>query len=98
MGGLRDPSLPERSNRNLIQIIYEATYQSVLVGNIVCKFQFVKRNNFLHPLFARSWRIRVNVHPLGHFWVSFPGDNPATEKMMLKVCFGECSTIFYASN
>ena len=96
MGGL--PSLPAQSNRNLIQIIYEATYQSMLVGYIVGEVQFMKRNYFLHPLFTSSRGIRVNIHPLGHFRVRFPGDNPSTENMMLEVCFAESSTIFYASN
>lgn len=53
-----------------------STYKSMLVGDIVGKFKFVKVDDFGHPLLASGWAVGVNVHPLWHFGVSLTGHHP----------------------
>ena len=53
------------------------TYQSMFVRYVVCKFEFMKGDNFLHPLFSSCRTVRMNVHPLGHLRVSFASNNPS---------------------
>jgi len=53
------------------------TYKSVLVGNVVSQLEFVKIDDFRHPLFTSSRTVRVNVHPLWHFGVGLPCHHPA---------------------
>ena len=56
------------------------TYQSVLVRYVVCKFEFMEGDYFLHPLFSSCRTVRMNVHSLGHLRVSFAGNNPSATK------------------
>ena len=55
------------------------TYQSVLVRYVVCKFEFMEGDNFLHPLFSSCRTVRMNVHSLGHLRVSFASNHPLTK-------------------
>lgn len=49
----------------------------MLVGDVICQLEFVKIDDFWHPLFTSSWTVRVNVHPLWHFGVCLPRHHPA---------------------
>jgi len=53
------------------------TYEAVLVGDVVGKFEFVERHGFVHPMFAGGWRVGMYVHSLGHLRVRLAGDHPA---------------------
>ena len=53
------------------------TYKSVLVRDVVGELELVERDELLHPLLARTRRIRMNVHPFGHFRVGFASHHPA---------------------
>ena len=59
-----------------LELQMKITYQSVFVGYVVGEFQFVKGDNFLHPLFSSGGAVGVNVHPLGHLRVRLPRHNP----------------------
>ena len=45
-------------------------YKAVFIRNVIGQFEFMKGDYFRHPLFASSWRIGMNVHAFGHFWIS----------------------------
>ena len=55
-----------------------STYKSMFVADVVGELQFVKRDDFLHPLFAGGWAVGMDVHAFWHFRISFPGDHPST--------------------
>ena len=52
------------------------THQSMFIWYVVCKFQFMEADNFLHPLLPSGGTVRVDVHPLGHLGVRLPGHHP----------------------
>ena len=49
----------------------------MLVGDVIGQFEFVKIDDFGHPLLARGGAVRVDVHPLGHLRVGFARHHPA---------------------
>ena len=51
----------------------------MFVGYVVCEFQFMEADNFLHPLLPSGRTVRVDVHPLGHLGVGLPGHDPPAE-------------------
>ena len=55
----------------------------MFVRNVVCKFKFMEGDNFLHPLFPSCRTVRMDVHPLGHLWVSFASNHPLAKKVTL---------------
>ena len=55
------------------------THKALFVWDVVCQLQFVKWDNFLHPLFPRGRGIGMNVHSLWHFRIGFAGNYPSTE-------------------
>lgn len=54
----------------------KGTHKSVLVRDVVSELQLVKGDDFGHPLFAGGRAVRVDVHSLWHFRVSFAGYHP----------------------
>ena len=56
-----------------------ATYEAVLVGNVVGQLELVERDDFLHPLLASRRTVRVDVHPLGHLRIGFASHHPSTK-------------------
>ena len=60
-------------------IVDKWTHKALFVWDVVCQLQFVKWDNFLHPLFPRGRGIGMNVHSLWHFRISFAGNYPPTE-------------------
>ena len=64
-----------------IQFEKKTTHKALFVWDVVCQLQFVKWDNFLHPLFPRGWRVRMNVHSLWHFRIGFAGYYPSTENI-----------------
>ena len=65
------------------------TYQSLLIGDIVGQFKLVKRNSFIHPLFACGWTVGVDVHPFGHLRIGLASHHPlAVVKLVSKVVGG----------
>lgn len=54
-----------------------STYKAVFVGDVVGEFEFVKRDDFLHPLFTCRWTVRMDVHPFWHFGIGFPRYHPS---------------------
>ena len=71
------PKQYEKEEERNIVIYQEVTHESVLVGNVVCEFEFLERDSFGHPLFARAGGIRMNVHPSRHLWIRLPRHHPA---------------------
>ena len=59
-------------------IVDKWTHKALFVWDVVCQLQFVKWDNFLHPLFPRGRGIGMNVHSLWHFRISFAGNYPPT--------------------
>ena len=49
----------------------------MFVGYVVCEFQFVEADNFLHPLLPSGRTVRVDVHPLGHLGVRLACHDPS---------------------
>ena len=49
---------------------HSESYKAVFIRNVIGQFEFVKGDYFRHPLLASSWRIGMNVHAFGHFWIS----------------------------
>ena len=57
------------------------TYKAGFVTHVVCEFQFMEADNFLHPLLPSGGTVRVDVHPLGHLGVRLASHHPpAREK------------------
>ena len=54
------------------------TYKAGFVTHVVCQFQFMEADNFLHPLLPSGGTVRVDVHPLGHLGVRLPCHHPPT--------------------
>ncbi len=49
----------------------------MLVGDVIGQFEFVKVDDFGHPLLAGGRTVGVNVHPFGHFRISLSRHHPA---------------------
>lgn len=73
---LKDVVGPDQVKSWLIFVHRVQYRQSVLIRYVVGEFEFVERNHFLHPLLPGGRTIRMNVHSLGHFWVSLSRNNP----------------------
>lgn len=43
---------------------------------VVGQFQLLEGDELPHPVRAGSGRVRVDVEPAGHGWLSLPGDRP----------------------
>ena len=48
----------------------------MLIRDVVGEFEFVERDNFLHPGLASGGTVRVDVHSLRHLRVRLPGHHP----------------------
>lgn len=70
--GTPAPSEGERGAKEGVK----GTHKSVLVRDVVSELQFVKGDDFGHPLFAGGRAVRVDVHSLWHFRVSLAGYHP----------------------
>ena len=72
----------------IINYLDKSTHQSMFVWYVVGKFQFMKTDNFLHPLLPSGGTVRVDVHPLGHLGVRLPGHDPPAENRnkVIPVC------------
>lgn len=49
---------------------------SVLVKSIVGQFELEERHGLFHPVAAGSWRVRVQVGPVGRLGLGFASDLP----------------------
>ena len=65
--------------RWLYELESNTTHQSMFVWYVVGKFQFMKTDNFLHPLLPSGGTVRVDVHPLRHLGVRLPRHDPPAE-------------------
>ena len=52
------------------------TYETVLVLDVVGELELVERDHLAHPLLASGWRVRVDVHALGHLRVRLARHHP----------------------
>lgn len=69
-----------KSHLGLASYMQMGTYKAMLVRDVVGEFQFVKRHNFLHPLFACAGGVWMDVHPLGHLRVRLSRYHPSAGK------------------
>ena len=49
----------------------------MLVGDVVGQLEFVEVDHSGHPVPARGWAVRVDVHASGHLRVRLPHHHPA---------------------
>ena len=68
----------QRSRHDIgVRLRARATYESVLVADVVGQLELVEGDHLLHPLLAGGRAVRVDIHALRHLRVSLAGDHPA---------------------
>lgn len=65
-----------------------ATYEAMLIGDVVRQLELMKRDGLLHPLLSGDRRFGVYVHALGHVRIGFAGHHPSAVVKLVATVVG----------